>query len=273
MISFKIFIKIAFTQIILITLYYILLHQESGKKNVHVDKNSYYKELSDFTKKFQLFLIDIEILKDIQENTKSIKLTDNQIFGINENYLEKLNKTKHVFEDYFNCRLSKWTERDTNIFLKCKHSITIQIAVFYSRNDYFWIGKFYNNENYIEYRPKWFGDTQRLMNSQNDVKEIQIDENITILIPSNIDRFLFDYSHSELRECNRNLYESNLKLSNYKQNDKKNKIMISTLHYITSIFESKLKSYWIGSGTLLGFYRDCGIIPFTKASIFTRILI
>jgi len=47
------------------------------------------------------------------------------------------------------------------------------------------------------------------------------------------------------------------------QNLKKNEMILKTLGYISQSLESYSKHYWLAGGTLLGWYRNCGIIPYT----------
>ncbi len=85
------------------------------------------------------------------------------------------------------------------------------------------------------------------------------------MVPDNLDKFFYDYKNSKFIECNRTAVEINLKESNnsYIQNTTVNERVKPRLEYISSVFESVYKQYWLGSGTLLGWYRDCGIIPHT----------
>ena len=215
------------------------------------------KALYEFLKDFNAFLIDIDVLKEIQQNNaKLIEIPNNVTFGISEDSVKKLNEYRKTLEKHLECIVSitngnylSMEIRNTHIFLKCKHSIFIQLSIFYKRNDYFWIG-----ECGSKFKSRWFGDTQRLMSSQKgDFKEFH-NNGVIILVPSNINKFLYDYNHSALRECNRELAELNFKLSNrsYKQNNAKNAKMLPGIHYLTSVLESKLKPYWVASGTLLG---------------------
>ncbi len=58
--------------------------------------------------------------------------------------------------------------------------------------------------------------------------------------------------------------EFNEKYFNIKQNQGKNEVILKTLGYISQSLESYLKHYWLAGGTLLGWYRNCGIIPYTN---------
>jgi fukutin len=103
-------------------------------------------------------------------------------------------------------------------------------------------------------------------------KTVYIDDSIQkILIPNDIDTFLFDYKNSKFVECNRPLAEYNLNFykpinstsQNYSQNKQKNQLVLKYLNYTTTKLEKLSKRYWLAGGTLLGWYRDCGVIPHT----------
>ena len=57
---------------------------------------------------------------------------------------------------------------------------------------------------------------------------------------------------------------NNLLVDNFKQDLKKNGMISSKLEYVTSELENMHRHYWLAGGTLLGWYRDCGIISHTK---------
>lgn len=81
-------------------------------------------------------------------------------------------------------------------------------------------------------------------------------------MPLNVKKFLFDYSHSTFLECNEELARQNLNV-NYKQNTTLNYQISQGLNYISNTLDSYYKNYWLAGATLLGWQRDCGIIPFT----------
>jgi hypothetical protein len=73
-------------------------------------------------------------------------------------------------------------------------------------------------------------------------------------IPIDLKKFLFDYNHSKFVECDRNLanYNSNLLGSKYKQDLKKNAMVLPVMAYIATTLEGFEKNYWLAGGTLLG---------------------
>ena len=100
-------------------------------------------------------------------------------------------------------------------------------------------------ENYILYRFK--------------TKTVSSDYIKKILIPANINSFLFDYKNSKFIECNRPLAEYNLNFfksinstQNYSQNIQKNQLVLKYLNYTTTKLEKLSKRYWLAGGTLLG---------------------
>ncbi len=92
------------------------------------------------------------------------------------------------------------------------------------------------------------------------------DDSVEFFIPANLDKFLFEYDHSTFLECNRQLAKSNFEKygKNYTQNESRNKMISPVMQHISRKLESLGKHYWLAGGTLLGWYRDCGIIPHTQ---------
>lgn len=83
-----------------------------------------------------------------------------------------------------------------------------------------------------------------------------------LTVPLDTINFLYQYNHSEFIECNYELAESTYKIQ--KQNSYKNNFYVSRFSYVKDILESNNKIYWLMAGTLLGWYRECGIIPHTN---------
>ncbi len=152
----------------------------------------------------------------------------------------------------------------SHLYLKCRNYI-IQLAIFYNRNEFLWIGDSINPAP----KSKWFGDTIRAMNNF-ELEEI-FDKNFNSLkIPNNLEMFIFNYGHSKFIECNHqlSLNVSNKNYNNYTQNETLDKKIRPCMNYIAEKFEFLKKRYWLAAGTLLGWYRDCGLIPYTHDADF-----
>ena len=79
-------------------------------------------------------------------------------------------------------------------------------------------------------------------------------DSIEFNVPEDIEKFLFDYSHSTFLECNEDLARKNLK-SNYFQKNHTNKAIQKELKYISNSLEGLHKEYWLCAGTLLGIFN------------------
>ena len=82
-----------------------------------------------------------------------------------------------------------------------------------------------------------------------------------IKIPANLHKFIYDYGHSQFVECNFELAKN--VSSKIKQDLVKNNRIMPCIVDFAQLLESMGMHYWLTSGTLLGWYRECGIIPFT----------
>ena len=146
----------------------------------------------------------------------------------------------------------------SQIYLKCQKTL-VQLSVFHIRGEFHWIC-----EDSFEIRhKKWFGDTARALNRFNLTKTTQ--NSLEFFIADNLKQYLFDYNASEFIECNHTLAAMNLNTTNYTyaQNLLKNSKVLPSLRHLVNKLEKLQKHYWLAAGTLLGWYRDCGIIPHT----------
>ena len=145
-----------------------------------------------------------------------------------------------------------------NFYFKCKQ-IIFQIVIVHQRGNFFWI----NSDNFQA--DKHLGDVPRAI-SKFSLVSIVDDYSNKFKVTQNVKRLLFDYKNSRFIECDRSLANRNLVVngSSYKQDLKKNGMISSKLEYVTSELENMHRHYWLAGGTLLGWYRDCGIISHTK---------
>ena len=140
----------------------------------------------------------------------------------------------------------------SSVYVRCGRFF-IQIVILYDRGDFIWI-----NKDSLKFDGKIFGDVARAIN-RFKIEEIEDQDSNSFNIPADIKKYLFEYDHSAFLECNVDLADRVKK--NHKQNVKKNKEVEQSINFITKKLESYNVHYWLGGGTLLGWYRDCGIIP------------
>lgn len=244
------------------------------------------KDIFRLLNKNEAFLLDLDILKNLKfaetnvepnlfygykYDVKNFLQFDNYsqnkfiAFGIfltafsnlNKELISKLNSKCRYIQmngNYFKEKVL------SNLYIECK-LITIQISIVYERGDFLWIG---NDEYKIE-QTKYFGDVPRALNAFK--LAVIIDENHQEFnVPSDFKKFLFDYDHSKFLECNSFLAKKNFEKlgTKYAQNEKKNNMISPVIEHISNSLEEYYKHYWLAGGTLLGWYRDCGIIPHTQ---------
>ncbi|RNA08703.1 fukutin isoform X4, partial [Brachionus plicatilis] len=142
-----------------------------------------------------------------------------------------------------------------SVYIKCE-KFYYQVAVMYPRGNFYWIPK---DDLKLDHVSKNFGDFNRALNR---FKTVVIEYKSSFLtVPLDTDHFLYQYKHSKFIECNQQLAESTYKIQ--KQNAAKNTFFVSRFSYVKDIMESNKKIYWLMAGTLLEWYRECGVIPHT----------
>ncbi|CAF2522029.1 unnamed protein product [Rotaria sp. Silwood2] len=106
-----------------------------------------------------------------------------------------------------------------------------------------------------------YGDTLRVM-EPTDLKFTK--DKFSFAYPRNVSHFLWLYNTSEFLECNRTLADQMEKKFYIYQNSKQVNLTILPMRNIVYILNKLEKHYWLAGGTLLGWYRHCGLIPYTK---------
>jgi hypothetical protein len=93
---------------------------------------------------------------------------------------------------------------------------------------------------------KSFNHTEQALAINNTVSRVRI--------PNDFDEFMFDYKRSRFLECNQTSAQitRNRLGTNVTEHDERSKRIGESLKYITSIFDSMKKTYWLASGSLLG---------------------
>lgn len=159
--------------------------------------------------------------------------------------------------DYEIKKLYDRNKKLTMFLLKYK-GYEIAIHVFHTRGSFLWIGSLARPYSKI----KWFNDVPRAMQMFKLIT-MQDSRNNLIKVTENIDKFLFDYQHSKFIECNSELASNYTSSGKYEQKEDLNKRITPCMIELADTLESMYKRYWLSSGTLLGWYRQCGIIAHT----------
>ncbi|XP_075066462.1 ribitol-5-phosphate transferase FKTN [Mixophyes fleayi] len=149
-------------------------------------------------------------------------------------------------------------------------SHTIHLVVFYERSgNYLWHGPLLLKRNmdrkFAPFRKLQFGRDAGAFN-RADLNQITAD-GLKVQIPKDPSQFLSEMLHSRFHECRYKearsffqLYPDDISLDGIEFR-KKSKTL---LHMAASTLDTLGVSFWISSGTCLGWYRQCNIIPYSK---------
>ncbi|XP_072009818.1 ribitol-5-phosphate transferase FKTN [Engystomops pustulosus] len=147
---------------------------------------------------------------------------------------------------------------------------TIHLVVFYERSgNYLWHGPLRLKRNmdrkFAPFRKLQFGRYAGAYSS-SDLVHMTVD-GLKLKIPRDPLQFLSAVSHSRFLECRYKEARSFFKL--YPEDTSLEGIEFrkkakALLHLAASTLHSLGVSFWISSGTCLGWYRQCSIIPYSK---------
>ncbi|UJR10626.1 hypothetical protein I4U23_014823 [Adineta vaga] len=159
----------------------------------------------------------------------------------------------------FSVKISK-TDTNTridHIFIEHNQQI-IHLAVLHQQNSYFLI-----HQNHLSLPTDLklsYGDILRIIEPDNQF----IRREFLFTFPQNISHFLWLYNTSEFLQCNQTLAnEMKMKYHLY-QNISQLNLTILPMKTISNALTKFEKHYWLAGGTLLGWYRHCGLIPYTQ---------
>ncbi len=157
---------------------------------------------------------------------------------------------------------SKGDNQTVYRYLCTKNAAEIHVIKFFKRNDFYVIkemssalvytGNYFNNESQFESAFDSFDLRKR------------VSDNIVWYLPKQFICFLAQTKTSRFIECYKYLakfyrkYYSDL---SFISNDFRNKLRERILA-LKSIMNKELKHFWIGFGTLLGWYRQCGVFSY-----------
>uniref|UniRef100_A0A452HT42 Ribitol-5-phosphate transferase n=1 Tax=Gopherus agassizii TaxID=38772 RepID=A0A452HT42_9SAUR len=154
------------------------------------------------------------------------------------------------------------------IFKLAAHAI--HLVVFYERNgNYVWHGPLRLKQNidrkFVPFRKLHFGHYAGAYNKP-EVLQLSIDD-LKVHIPKNLSQFLEEMSHSRFLECRYRearaffqLYPDDASLDAVEFRKKAKAL----LHLAALTLNNLGVRFWLSSGTCLGWYRQCNIIPYSK---------
>ncbi|KAF8764557.1 Fukutin like protein [Argiope bruennichi] len=170
-----------------------------------------------------------------------------------------------IFDDHFT----------SHVFFKNKDWV-IHLVPFYERGDFLWHSSLSVNKNKL-YQELYFVESDSAYENFTYESLGYKDKHLTnINIPSNPQYFLFEIMSSKFLECNTSVVSSFFKSNqtgipnkHYSLSVPKfNKRIEVSLQELKAIFNPLLMNFWIWSGTMLGWYRQCDIIPYTSDADF-----
>ncbi|XP_074985017.1 ribitol-5-phosphate transferase FKTN isoform X3 [Caretta caretta] len=154
------------------------------------------------------------------------------------------------------------------IFKLAAHAI--HLVVFYERSgNYVWHGPLRLKQNidrkFVPFRKLHFGHYPGAYNKP-EVLQLSIDD-LKVQIPKNLSQFLEEMSHSRFLECRYRearaffqLYPDDASLDAVEFRRKAKAL----LHLAALTLNNLGVRFWLSSGTCLGWYRQCSIIPYSK---------
>ena len=140
----------------------------------------------------------------------------------------------------------------------------IQVSVLHQRSDFFWIGRLPDIRIVAKIRHKLHYGYDESAFDRFQVIKTNIAA-LSVLVPDNCVHFLAQFTSSKFIECN---YETTEQLrqkygTNGITSEAKNQKVLEGLRALKQ-FTKKLEiPFFIVSGTLLGWYRQCSVIPHT----------
>ncbi|CAG2176858.1 unnamed protein product, partial [Oppiella nova] len=140
----------------------------------------------------------------------------------------------------------------------------IQISVFHKRSDFLWVGDIpvHRSESYHNFVPKdiHYGKHESAFDSFG-LEKLKTKTNITLLIPDRVVHFISQYKSSKFIECDYSLAINMSK--NFTKSESMNRKVREAMIALKTFTSKLFIPFFISSGTLLGWYRQCGVIPYT----------
>ncbi|KAL7676085.1 hypothetical protein ACOME3_002341 [Neoechinorhynchus agilis] len=238
---------------------YIFRSRNCGRKQARtrVYSNEFKALLQGVIQKNEcdIFLVDLDWLNYLNRN-----LSDEVTFGY-------IDRGKSLLATYENLKRRKeWTlnevqctnYRDLGGVIAFHSQKRVYILNFKKQGDYLYVC----NMNLSSKR--WFGDVARTV----DIFKLKPVKTIfgIVNVPANTEQFIRDYNTSKFLECNKTLQKKLFDLYPDQRHNvnRVNEKILPGIVAIKKQMKSLGKNFFLAGGTLLGWYRQCGIIEQSK---------
>ncbi|CAF0987460.1 unnamed protein product [Rotaria sordida] len=215
--------------------------------------------------KVNLLLIDPYVLNYLFIEQLSFDKLERQLitFAITDDLVERF--IQYFQETIFSIKISEnilSTHKTSidHIFIEYKQKI-IHLAILHKYKSFYLI-----EENILplyENIQLSYGDTLRAV----EPVEVNVHE-YSFFYPQNVSHFLWLYQTSKFLHCNRVLADEMEDQFHLYQNASQLNLTVTPMKNIAYGLNELEKHYWLAGGTLLGWYRHCGLIPFTQDADF-----
>ncbi|CAF0892593.1 unnamed protein product [Rotaria sordida] len=215
--------------------------------------------------KVNLLLIDPYVLNYLFIEQLSFDKLERQLitFAITDDLVERF--IQYFQETIFSIKISEniLSNHKTSIdhiFIEYKQKI-IHLAILHKYKSFYLI-----EENILplsENIQLSYGDTLRAV----EPVEVNVHE-YSFFYPQNVSHFLWLYQTSKFLHCNRVLADEMEDQFHLYQNASQLNLTVTPMRNIAYGLNELEKHYWLAGGTLLGWYRHCGLIPFTQDADF-----
>ncbi|CAI9739754.1 Hypothetical predicted protein [Octopus vulgaris] len=240
--------------------------------------------------KVPVFLLDADILSSLSPDKASpvsinyncqLNCRRHVTFGVNFKYWDSQGITQMLISDFFIHSIKQADPRfrhdtiPTHFFLyprNAQRHTVIQVVMFHIRlGSYFWHGAISPLSRLNSVLPsKAHGDIVYGVHAgayeKFELDEAQVD-NMTVYVPQPPEQFLKQIPHSKFIECNSTrarkfvaMYGLDNSEASQKFQRKARQVLAKTKHLLDSL---EIR-FWLSSGTCLGWFRQCGIIPHSK---------
>lgn len=179
---------------------------------------------------------------------------DDLKFGV----LPKLRSSGYDIDVTYSERIA--SEIPTHIHLRAHDNHALHIVIFHQRYQWYWYGSDHNSRHHMEFT-----------NHEGALDEFEYNfkapiDGIELYLPHYPKKFVYDYEQSVYIPCN--ISRANTFFQLHPKDTSKNATefkenALKAINLIKARLDKFGVPFWLSSGTLLGWFRQCDIIPYT----------